>query len=136
MKKNILILLTAVLTGISCSSKQAITNTNLSLSDKKATPETASLYKKLHQLTQKGYMFGHQDDLAYGVNWKYENGRSDIKDVVGDYPAVYGWDIAGIETKSDKNIDGVPFDKMRQYIIDGHQRGGIITISWHLNNPL
>ena len=31
-------------------------------------------------------MFGHQDDLAYGVNWKYEDGRSDIKDVTGDYP--------------------------------------------------
>jgi mannan endo-1,4-beta-mannosidase len=37
-------------------------------------------------------MFGHQDDLAYGVGWKYEPGRSDIKDVTGDYPAVYGFE--------------------------------------------
>lgn len=111
-------------------------NSTILLADKKATQETVQLYKNLHKNTSKGILFGHQDDLAYGVNWKYEEGRSDIKDVVGDYPAVYGWDIAGIETKSDKNIDGVPFDKMRQYIIDGHGRGGIITISWHLNNPL
>ena len=42
--------------------------------------------------------------------------RSDIKDVVGDYPAVYGWDIAGLEKDSPNNIDGIPFTKMKQYI--------------------
>lgn len=111
-------------------------NTKLSLSDKNSTKNTAQLYQNLNKTIKKGILFGHQDDLAYGVNWKYEAGRSDIKDVVGDYPAVYGWDLAGLETKSDKNIDGIPFDKMRQYIIDGHSRGGVITISWHSNNPL
>lgn len=111
-------------------------NTKSSLSDKNSTRITTQLYQNLHKTTNKGILFGHQDDLAYGVNWKYEDGRSDVKDVVGDYPAVYGWDLGGLETKSDKNIDGIPFDKMRQYIIDGYNRGGIITISWHLNNPL
>lgn len=111
-------------------------NTNLSLFDKKATKNTNILYQNLVKTTQKGILFGHQDDLAYGVNWKYKEGNSDIKEVVGDYPAVYGWDLAGLESKSDKNIDGVPFDKMKQYIIDGHNRGGVITLSWHFNNPL
>ena len=135
MKKNILALITVIFIGTSCSSKQLVTNTNLSLSDKKATPETVSLYKKLNQLTQKGYLFGHQDDLAYGVNWKYEDGRSDIKDVVGDYPAVYGWDIAGLERNDANNIDGIPFTKMKQYIEEAHERGGISTISMHFDNP-
>ncbi|MBF4508000.1 beta-mannosidase [Flavobacterium sp. JLP] len=135
MKKNILSLFITVFIGTSCSSQGIVANTNLSLSDKKATAETVSLYKKLNQLTQKGYLFGHQDDLAYGVNWKYENGRSDIKDVVGDYPAVYGWDIAGLEKDDKKNIDGIPFDKMKQYIEEANERGGICTISWHFDNP-
>ncbi|MBP1225137.1 glycoside hydrolase family 26 protein [Flavobacterium sp. 1355] len=135
MKKTIFILIMTVFIGVSCSSKNNMTNTNLSLSDKKATPETISLYKKLNQLTQKGYLFGHQDDLAYGVNWKYENGKSDIKDVTGDYPAVYGWDIAGLEKDDASNIDGVPFDKMQQYIKESNERGGISTISWHFDNP-
>ena len=135
MKKNIQLLIITVLIGTSCSSKVIVSNTNLSLSDKKATPETVSLYKKLNQLVQKGYLFGHQDDLAYGVNWKYEAGRSDIKDVVGDYPAVYGWDLAGLEKDSANNIDGIPFAKMKQYIEEGHERGGITTISWHFDNP-
>lgn len=135
MKKIVLTITIALLTGTSCFSKSIDYNTNLSLSDKKATPETVSLYKKLNQLAQKGYLFGHQDDLAYGVNWKYENGRSDVKDVVGDYPAVYGWDIAGLERNDANNIDGIPFTKMKQYIEEAHQRGGISTISMHFDNP-
>ncbi|KQB39271.1 glycoside hydrolase family 26 protein [Flavobacterium aquidurense] len=135
MKKNILTLIVIVLIGTSCSSQPVSTNTNLSLSDKKATTQTVSLYKKLNQLSQKGYLFGHQDDLAYGVNWKYENGRSDVKDVVGDYPAVYGWDIAGLERNDANNIDGIPFIKMKQYIEEAHERGGISTISMHFDNP-
>jgi len=110
-------------------------NAKHSLADTHATSKTKILYKNLTDLSTKAILFGHQDDLAYGVNWKYEAGRSDVKDVTDDYPAVYGWDLAGLEKKSDKNIDGVPFDKMRQYIIDGHSRGGVITLSWHLDNP-
>jgi mannan endo-1,4-beta-mannosidase len=117
----------------SCVSQN--TNTKLSLSDKKSTKNTEVLYKNLYKTIDKGILFGHQDDLAYGVNWKYEDGRSDIKDVVGDYPAVYGWDIAGLENDNSKNIDGVPFDKMKQYIREADERGGVSTISWHFDNP-
>lgn len=106
------------------------------LSDKLATKESVALYQNLHKLSKKHTMFGHQDDLAYGANWKYVPGRSDIKDVVNDFPAVYGWDISGLESDAVNNIDGVPFKKMREYIKDGYKRGGVITISWHFNNPL
>ena len=41
-------------------------------SDKKATKETIALYHNLKKLLNEGIMFGHQDDLAYGVGWKYE----------------------------------------------------------------
>ncbi|MFY0483954.1 glycoside hydrolase family 26 protein [Flavobacterium sp. PLA-1-15] len=136
MQKNILLLCIYAVMGVSCSSKSQVSKNNAALSDQKATPETVVLYKNLIKLADKGIMFGHQDDLAYGVNWKYEDGRSDVKDVAGDYPAVYGWDIGGLEKKSPKNIDGVPFDKMRQYIKETHKRGGINTISWHIDNPL
>jgi hypothetical protein len=105
-------------------------------SDKKATKETIALYTNLKKLLNKGIMFGHQDDLAYGVGWKYEQGRSDIKDVTGDYPAVYGWELGRLETDSPVNIDSVPFAKMKKMIQEGYDRGGVITISWHLNNPL
>src|SRR6266540_766239 len=89
--------------------------------DKNATVETINLYNNVKKLSQKGFMFGHQDDLAYGVNWKYENGRSDVKDVTGEYPAVYGWELGGLEAGEDKNLDRVPFKKMRQFIKEGYE---------------
>lgn len=104
-------------------------------SDKNATHETVNLYKNLNALKEKGFLFGHQDDLAYGVKWKYEPGRSDIKDVTGDYPAVYGWDLGGIEHNKPNNIDGVPFKSIKNWIKEVYDRGGISTISWHVDNP-
>ena len=104
--------------------------------DPQATKETVNLYSNLKKLAGSGIMFGHQDDLAYGVGWKYVPGKSDIKEVTGDYPAVYGWDLGGIELDNANNLDGVPFKKMRQYIQEGYERGGVITISWHARSPL
>ena len=105
-------------------------------SDKNATSETKRLFANMHKLMEKGYLVGHQDDLAYGVNWKYQSGRSDVKEVTGDYPGLYGWELGDLELGKEKNLDDVPFDKMRQYIIDGYERGAVITLSWHVNNLL
>jgi len=105
-------------------------------SDLKATKETINLYRNLKRISTKGFLFGHQDDLAYGVHWRYENDRSDIHDVVNDYPAVYGWELGRIEIDKAINLDSVPFDKVRSFIQQAYDRGGVITISWHLNNPL
>jgi mannan endo-1,4-beta-mannosidase len=105
-------------------------------SDENATVLTKKLFSNLFKLKNTFTIFGHQDDLAYGVGWKYENNRSDIHSLVNDFPGLYGWDIAHIELDSSKNIDGVPFDLMKQYIKYAFKRGGLITISWHARNPL
>ncbi len=104
--------------------------------DAKASAETVRLYNNLKRLRAKGFLFGHQDDLAYGVNWKYIDGNSDIKEVTGDYPSLYGWELGHLELDSTKNLDGVPFDKMKAFIAAGYARGGIITISWHFTNAV
>ena len=111
-------------------------NAQYQLSDAKATTETINLYQNLAKTQQKGYFVGHQDNLAYGVYWKYQDGRNDVKEVVKDSPAIYGWELGDLELGKTENLDGVPFEKMKQYIRDAYQRGGIITISWHSNNPI
>ena len=88
-------------------------------------------------------MFAHQDDTAYGHSWQgikdadaSSEGRSDTKEVCGDYPAVIGFDLGHLELGHKVNLDGVPFDKMRREILAQHERGGMVTLSWHLDNPL
>jgi hypothetical protein len=104
--------------------------------DPKATPETRALYANLKKLAQRGVMFGHQDDALYGVGWKYDPGRSDVKSVCGDYPALFGWELGHLEAGRTHSLDSVSFDTMRVRIQEVYRRGGVNTISWHLNNPL
>ena len=105
-------------------------------SDKKATKQTVNLYNNLKKLCAKGIMFGHQDALAYGVTWKYIPGKSDVKELVGDHPAVYGWELGNLELGMSHNLDSVPFGKMKRFISEAYERGGVNTISWHNTNPV
>jgi len=105
-------------------------------SDAKATKETVNLYRNMKKMAATGFFFGHQDDLAYGVHWKYRKDSSDVRSVTGDYPAVYGWDLSGVESDLDKDLDGVPFTEQKKYIKQVYERGGINTFSWHLPSPL
>jgi len=118
-----------------------LTNMSTAQIDKKATSQTKALYTNLFALQEKGTMMGHQDALAYGLNenrtrWTDANNRSDIKTVTGEHPAVVGHDLGHLELKKDKNLDDVPFDKMKKSIQTVYEYGGINTISWHPNNPL
>lgn len=106
------------------------------LSDNRATTQTANLYKHMQSLVNKGIMFGHQDDLAYGVGWKYVASKSDVKEVTGDYPAVYGWELGNLELDMPHNLDSVPFARMKEFIRQAYERGGVNTISWHFTNPV
>jgi mannan endo-1,4-beta-mannosidase len=90
--------------------------------------------KYLSDIAGKHILFGHQDDLAYGIGWKSVPGESDVKRAGGSYPAIFGWDIGNIGDKN--NLDGVPFDSIRAYMVRVHKMGGINTVSWHSRNPL
>lgn len=104
------------------------------LIDEKATGKTRALYTNLKKISDKGFMFGHQDTDAYGVSWKAVDGRSDVKDICGSYPAVHGWDLGKLGAP--QNIDSVNFANMIRWIKQVYKRGGINTISWHVDNPV
>lgn len=105
--------------------------------DARATAETRALFRNLLRTAERGQvMYGHQDDLAYGVSWTREPGRSDVKEVVGAYPAVYGWELGDLERGDSASLDGVRFDDIRRWIQEGYARGGVVTVSWHMDNPV
>lgn len=108
------------------------------------TVRTENMLANLKAQADSGvYMFGHHDDVVYGIGWEsdYDNDstigtKSDIKSVCNDFPAVLSFDLGHIELGEDKNLDGVPFKRIRQEIINHFDHGGMITLSWHLDNPL
>jgi alpha-galactosidase len=103
--------------------------------DTTVTP-AENLRHRLAKLQKQGIMVGHQDDPFYGTTWKWEQGRSDVKEVCGDYPAVMGFELGCLELDSARNLDGVPFELMRTEIANQYRRGGVVTISWHAQNPV
>jgi mannan endo-1,4-beta-mannosidase len=111
-------------------------NASVTVVDPDATAETKALFRNLDQIRKTHVLFGHQDDLAYGVHWVAEPGRSDVYEVAGAYPAVFGWEIGHIELDSARNLDRVDFANLKGWIREAYERGGVNTISWHLNNPV
>lgn len=108
----------------------------LSMVDKNATEETKALYSQLWKIQSVGAMFGHHEGLAYGRKWNNEPGRSDVKDVCGDFPAVCSMDFSKIEHNSPNSINGIPFTEVRRCIQEARRRGEVILMCWHVDNPL
>lgn len=102
----------------------------------KRTTETENLLKSLKRMPEKGFMFGHHDDPLYGIGWEGDEGRSDVKSVCGDYPAVMSFDLGHIELGRCESLDDIAFERIREAIIAQYKRKGMSTISWHLNNPV
>ena len=130
----------AALIAVGCNDKQ---NANDPLAESGRTQRTENLLENLKLLGDSSvYLFGHHDDTVYGIGWEadYSNDstvhqRSDVKSVCNDYPALLSFDLGHIELGDSLNLDGVPFRRIRQEIIAHHDRGGMITLSWHLDNP-
>lgn len=108
----------------SCENPDSELTVKLTMVDPEATAETKALYANLWIIQQKGVIFGHHDYPAYGVGWKDEPGRSDVKDITGDHPGVYSLDMRGMDqTKIN-------------FIKEAYKRGGVSMICWHQFNPL
>ena len=104
----------------------------LHIVDKDATPQTKALLANLWDIADRGWMFGHHDDLWYGRYWYNEPGGSDTKAVCGDYPAVFSVDFAEI---MDDRHNSSSNEIRRRVILEARERGEVILACAHLNNP-
>ena len=126
MKKIVMMALAAVAVAACGTQKQAEVEKT----------QAQQLIERLDSLRSQGIMFGHQDAPMYGLTWEYDADSSDVKNVCGDYPAIMGFDLGGIEMGDAKNLDSVPFIRIAQEAVSHHLRGGIVTLSWHPRNPV
>lgn len=122
-----LVILSAVVTANVAPKTQLI--------DSKATKETKALYANLKKLSKTNILFGHQHATEYGHGWSGDVDRSDVKSVVGSHPAVIGVDFAGLASLDMARVKAEQ-DRLRKVIVDTYNRGGVITISMHLSNPV
>jgi mannan endo-1,4-beta-mannosidase len=103
------------------------------LADSTASKKTVLLFYNLKKLSQKKIIFGHQDATAYGVGWKGERNRSDIKDIINKHPGLYGWDFSSLFWPP--NID-VQKNPMTTLVKEAYSRGGVNIFCWHSGNPV
>ena len=105
------------------------------LVDSKATAETKALFENLKKIQETNILVGQHDATMYGHTWSGDENRSDIKDVCGSHPALIGFDFALITNKPSsmtKNRSEFLLGRM----IETYNRGGVVTMCWHTDNPL
>ncbi len=122
---------------LSCSAPTS----EIRLADENATEFTKVFYSNLLQLQGKGLMFGHQATLEYGYRWTQADLapgelRSDVKDVTGSFPSVYGFAVNAV-VNPNWNDSMRYAAQQRQLAWDKgiHRRGGVITYEWHMPHP-
>ncbi len=105
------------------------------LVDAYATAGTVALATNLRDLSGKGILFGHQHTTEYGHGWSGEADRSDVRSVTGDYPAVTGVDFSGLSGRGEDAVK-VYADALQKTIRAAYDRNQVITIAWHMANPV
>jgi mannan endo-1,4-beta-mannosidase len=113
----------------------------ITMVDPNAGELTQNLYHNLHYYSGKGIMFGHQATLDYGYTWHSsdlpsDSLRSDVKDVSGSFPAVYGWDVNYVANPQfDDSTRNARVSLQLKRDRGVFERGGILTYEWHMYNP-
>lgn len=104
--------------------------------DRAATSETRALFQNLRRISGNGILFGQEDATLYGLNWRGDTDRSDVKSVSGSHPAVYGWDLEQVVKAGlgEKVGDPAIASKIAEQIRQSYDRGGVNTLSWHMQN--
>jgi len=129
-----IITISALLLMVGCSVYKDHKYDSINTVDSAATKSTKALFENLKTISKHKILFGHQDGLAYGVNWReWHQKKSDVKDVCGKYPSVYGWEMSKLG-KYAYNIDSVNFNQMKDWMKEVYKMGGVNTVSWHFDN--
>lgn len=130
-------------------------SSTICLVDQRATPETRQLFYRLRTNARSGNsLIGTDSSTQFGeylregpcgpLNWDLSTGNmTDIKAICHKSPGIYGIDAAYIVGDFFKSHDSHDLDRLeksrrevRQHMQDIYSRGGIVTIHYHMNNPI
>ncbi len=113
------------LSAMRCTAPKAVEPSKYQLITDFATPETQQLFEKLASLQGKTMLIGQQSALTRSRQKSagVEDATCDMLTSVGDYPAVFGFDVAW------------GCSRIIPEIMEAVEMGGIITLACHYPNP-
>ncbi|WP_298499426.1 glycoside hydrolase family 26 protein [uncultured Algibacter sp.] len=151
MKKSTLIVLLTLFISTSCEKEDDLFDINAvraplvitspnNFADPNLNQQAKDLYDRLINITQKGIAFGQQQPFGTGNDFPVSDKlQPDFFPVTGDYPAIAGFDLELISLQPDSNTSGSFLDefinRFTKAVIEAHENGSIITMSWHHVNP-
>ncbi|MFD2673513.1 glycosyl hydrolase [Marinicrinis sediminis] len=101
------------------------------LVDEMASAKTRSLFAYLKNITGDTMLFGHQHATTQGLTISQGDGtESDVKNAVGAFPAVYGWDTLSLTGNEEPFTPEATAEVMKL----AYERDGILTLSAHMPN--
>ncbi|WP_298540818.1 glycosyl hydrolase [uncultured Aquimarina sp.] len=111
-----------------------LTNTGV-FADANLCQEAKDLYSRLLTITQDGIAFGQQEPFGTGNNFPMPDKLDqDFIEVANDYPAIAGFDLELISLQNSLVINEF-IEKFTRAVVNAHENGSIITMSWHMVNP-
>ena len=115
----------------------------IGLVDDHASRETQELFIYLKEkMASKDVLFGQQHATDEGATLLEDSSRagstdSEVKNAVGDYPAVFGWDTLSIDGYERPGVEGDIEASIRNTVTSmktAHDLGSIIVLSMHPHN--
>ncbi|MCV9888715.1 glycosyl hydrolase [Metabacillus halosaccharovorans] len=115
----------------------------LDLVDSNASEKTKSLFAYLQDVGGKRVLFGHQHATDEGLTitgsgTRVGSTQSEVKNSVGDYPAIFGWDTLSLDGDERPGSSENTNEQNRQNLITSmkaaHDLGGIVALSMHPPN--
>ncbi|WP_411334713.1 glycosyl hydrolase [Metabacillus indicus] len=115
----------------------------LDLVDSNASAKTRSLFAYLQDIGGEKVLFGHQHATDEGVTitgsgTRVGSTQSEVKNSVGDYPAIFGWDTLSLDGDEKPGSSENTDEQNRQNLIASmkaaHDLGGIVALSMHPPN--
>ncbi|GGJ47458.1 glycosyl hydrolase [Deinococcus roseus] len=116
--------------------------TVVNLVDAHADDRTRSLFDHLNAIRGKGVIFGHQHATTEGVSITTHDGsESEVKNAVGDFPGMFGWDTLSLEGFEKPGVYGGSAEQKKQsrdnlisVMKKAYAAGGVLTLSSHMPN--
>ncbi len=116
---------------LSCSEKKKKSYDDIAMSG--LTTRTENMKANIKAFASKGTLIGQVYGTLSGIGWngwETDSIQSDIKAVCDFLPAVNGYELAGIETGKQQNIDGIPVKAIHSDVLKTFRKGGLIMMNW------